>query len=68
MLIRRVYLVRVRDRVRVRVIVRESSSEGLTLRGAKKPVGAIETTGARPAEMVTVTWSGLGIGLVVGYG
>ena len=48
--------------------MREGESEALTLRGAKKPVGAIETTGARPAEMVTVTWSGLGMGLVVGYG
>ena len=34
---------------------RESLSEGLTLRGAKKPVGAMETTGARPAATVTVT-------------
>ena len=25
------------------------------MRGAKKPVGAIETTGARPAATVTVT-------------
>ena len=38
------------------------------MRGAKKPVGAMETTGARPAEMVTVTWLGLGIGFGVGLG
>ena len=25
------------------------------MRGAKKPVGAMETTGARPAVMVTIT-------------
>jgi hypothetical protein len=27
----------------------------LTLRGAKKPVAAMDTTGASPAEMVTAT-------------
>ena len=38
------------------------------MRGAKKPVGAMETTGARPALMVTITWSGLGIGVGIGLG